>query len=546
MGRIVLVAGLAAVALGVAAESAAFRWDEPGRWIPDLTVGLAFVAFGLLALARRRAPEAGLLLAATGVAWFLGNFWSDLLYLHRGPLVHLVIAYPGWRPRSPLDAAAVVAGYAAAVVTPVWQSEGATIALAIALVAVAAVGQVRAEGAARRERLTGLVAAGALALVLAGGAVARLAVADGDAVEPALHAYEAVLVAVAAWLYVRLRRDPAPAVADLVIELGETRSGTLRDRLAGVLGDPSLALGYWSPDARAYLDEAGEPLALPAPGSGRSATEVERESEPFAVLVHDAATLRDPALVEAVASATRLSASNIELQAEVRARAGELFASRRRLLVAADDERRRLEERLRGGAERRLVALRESLVGDGTGAEQPARSSIDPPARAGDDELASSGSGHLERARAELAHTLDQLHELARGLHPRELAEAGLPGALAALADRAALPVEVDVRAGRLSPEVEAAVYFVCAEGLANVAKYASAARVELTVEASDGHVSVLVADDGAGGADMARGTGLQGLADRVEALGGRLVVASPRGRGTRLAAEIPLGGEAL
>jgi signal transduction histidine kinase len=545
MGRIVLVAGLAAVALGVAAESAAFRWDEPGRWIPDLTVGLAFVAFGLLALARRRAPEAGLLLAATGVAWFLGNFWSDLLYLHRGPLVHLVIAYPGWRPRSRLDAAAVAAGYAAAVVTPVWQSEGATIGLAVALVAVAAVGRVRAVGAARRERLTGLVAAGALALVLAGGAVARLAVADGDAVEPALHAYEAVLVAVAAWLYVRLRRDPAPAVADLVIELGETRSGTLRDRLAGVLGDPSLALGYWSPDARAYLDEAGEPLALPAPGSGRSATEVERESAPFAVLVHDAATLRDPALVEAVASATRLSASNIELQAEVRARAGELFASRRRLLVAADDERRRLEERLRGGAERRLVALRESLVGDGTGAEQPARSSIDTPARAGD-ELAPSGREHLERARAELARTLDQLHELARGLHPRELGEAGLPGALAALADRAALPVEVDVRAGRLSPEVEAAVYFVCAEALANVAKYASAARVELTVEASDGHVKVLVADDGAGGADMARGTGLQGLADRVEALGGTLVVASPRGRGTRLAAEIPLGGEAL
>jgi signal transduction histidine kinase len=545
MGRIVLVAGLAAVALGVAAESAAFRWDEPGRWIPDLTVGLAFVAFGLLALARRRAPEAGLLLAATGVAWFLGNFWSDLLYLHRGPLVHLVIAYPGWRPRSRLDAAAVAAGYAAAVVTPVWQSEGATIGLAVALVAVAAVGRVRAVGAARRERLTGLVAAGALALVLAGGAVARLAVADGDAVEPALHAYEAVLVAVAAWLYVRLRRDPAPAVADLVIELGETRSGTLRDRLAGVLGDPSLALGYWSPDARAYLDEAGEPLALPAPGSGRSATEVERESAPFAVLVHDAATLRDPALAEAVASATRLSASNIELQAEVRARAGELFASRRRLLVAADDERRRLEERLRGGAERRLVALRESLVGDGTGAEQPARSSIDTPARAGD-ELAPSGREHLERARAELARTLDQLHELARGLHPRELGEAGLPGALAALADRAALPVEVDVRAGRLSPEVEAAVYFVCAEALANVAKYASAARVELTVEASDGHVKVLVADDGAGGADMARGTGLQGLADRVEALGGTLVVASPRGRGTRLAAEIPLGGEAL
>jgi signal transduction histidine kinase len=196
--------------------------------------------------------------------------------------------------------------------------------------------------------------------------------------------------------------------------------------------------------------------------------------------------------------------------------------------VAADDERRRLEERLRGGAERRLVALHESL-----GAEQAAE-----PTR--------TSAEHVDRARAELASTLGQLHELARGLHPRELTDAGLPGALAALADRAAVSVDVDVRAGRLPPEVEAAVYFVCAEGLANVAKYAAAGRVTLAVEASDGRVRALVADDGAGGADMTRGTGLQGLTDRVEALGGTLTVTSPPGRGTRLAAEIRLDGEAL
>ncbi len=108
------------------------------------------------------------------------------------------------------------------------------------------------------------------------------------------------------------------------------------------------------------------------------------------------------------------------------------------------------------------------------------------------------------------------------------------------------MPVALDVRVERLPGELEAAVYFVCAEGLANVAKYASASRARLEVAARDGRVTVVVADDGIGGADTTRGTGLQGLADRVEALGGTLGVASPAGGGTRLAAEIPLGGEAL
>jgi signal transduction histidine kinase len=515
----------AAVGLGVAAESAPFPWDDTGHWLPDLVVGLTFIACGTFAWERRGHAGAAALSAATGVAWFLGNFSSDLLYLHRGPLVHLILAHPGWRPRSQLDLLAIAAGYVAAVVTPVWSSDVATIVLSAALVAVAARGYAVAAGSARRERLTALAAAAAVGSVLAAGAVARLAVPDGDAVDPALLAYEAVLVAVAIGLYVTRRATAATVVADLVVELGETRSGRLRDRLARTLGDPTLEVGYWSPDAHAYLEDTGGRLELPEPDSGRSATLVEQEGRPFAVLVHDAAVLRDPALVEAVASATRLSASNVALQAEVHAQARELMASRRRLLVAADEERRRLEARLREGPERRLAGLTEALARVAPGGS--------------DDE-------HLDRARGQLGRTLDDLHELAHGLHPRDLVEAGLPGALASLAERAPVPVALDVRVERLPGELEAAVYFVCAEGLANVAKYASASSARLEVASREGRVTAVVADDGIGGADMARGTGLQGLADRVEALGGTLSVSSPPGGGTRLAADIPLGGEAL
>ena len=318
----------------------------------------------------------------------------------------------------------------------------------------------------------------------------------------------------------------ASAVADLVVELGEARSGNLRDRLARALGDPTLELGYWSPDAGVYVDDAGREVAVPPPGSGRLATRVAREGLPFATLAHDAAVLRDPTLIEAVASATRLSASNMALQGEVQEQAAELIASRRRLLLAGDTERRRLEARLREGPERRLSHIARRLAAV-------------PPQPAG------QAAEHVERARLQLARTLYDVHELARGLHPRELVESGLPGALASLAGRSTVPVELDVRVGRLPIEIEAAAYFVCAEALTNVAKYASASRTRLEVTALDAQLAVLIIDDGVGGADLSHGTGLQGLADRVEALGGTLRVDSPPGKGTRLAAQIPLGDEA-
>ena len=158
---------------------------------------------------------------------------------------------------------------------------------------------------------------------------------------------------------------------------------------------------------------------------------------------------------------------------------------------------------------------------------------------------ADTGTAEVERARGQLARTLADLRDLAGGLHPRALTEDGLAAALASLARRSPVPVELAVPAERLPAEVEVAAYFVCSEALANVAKYASASRAVVRVTADDRAALVEVVDDGVGGADPAQGSGLRGLADRVEALGGALRLESPPGVGTRLAAELPLHGEA-
>ena len=200
----------------------------------------------------------------------------------------------------------------------------------------------------------------------------------------------------------------------------------------------------------------------------------------------------------------------------------ELAASRARIVQAGDEERRRLERNLHDGAQQRLVSL--ALMLRLAARRHP-------------------GDEDLGRAGEELAHALQELRELARGIHPAVLTERGLEPALRALADRAPVPVEFEVELGaRLPGPVEAAAYYVVAEALTNVAKYAAASVVRVRVDRRDGAALIEVADDGVGGADPRGGSGLRGLADRVEALGGRLVVDSPPGAGTTLRATLPLG----
>jgi signal transduction histidine kinase len=212
------------------------------------------------------------------------------------------------------------------------------------------------------------------------------------------------------------------------------------------------------------------------------------------------------------------------LDAELHARMEELRASRARLVEAGDAARRKLERDLHDGAQARLVALALLLR------TAKLRARHDP----GLVEL-------LDRASDELQTGLSELRELARGIHPAVLTERGLEPALRTLVSRAPVPVTVEAADGRLPGPVESAAYFVVSEALQNVAKYAHATQASVTVERTNGHVTVDVTDDGVGGADTANGSGLRGLADRVAALDGTLSLESPPGRGTRLRAKIPV-----
>jgi signal transduction histidine kinase len=505
----------AGLAIAVAAESVTYLPEEPRLAVADASVGLAFIGLGVVAWQRRPSSRSGLLMAVTGFAWFAGSLVDAALFVHRGPLVHLLVGYPRGRLRSRLEQVVVAAAYVDGAVYPLARQDAVTVALSLAVVVVVVVGYLGAGGPERRARAAALAATSAIALALGLGALARVADVGGAAAW--LWAYEAVLVLVAVGLCADLLwgRWTQAAITGLVVDLGEPeQAGTLQAKLARAVGDPSLLVAYRLPDTDGYVDEAGRPVVLPAAEASRTVTWLHQGGRQIGALVHDAAVLDDPDLVSAVAAAAGVAVANARLQAEVRARVSEVEASRRRIVEASVAERRRLERELREGAERRLAHVTQLLAGRGVAAADLHR--------------------ELQEVRAALT-------EFARGVHPRTLTEAGLPAALAELSARCPVPVQVSVPQQRLEPAVEAAVYFVCSEALANVAKYAQASQASVWVQRRAGLVAVEVRDDGVGGADPAGGSGLRGLTDRVEALQGRLRVESPPGGGTRLLAEIPL-----
>ena len=317
-------------------------------------------------------------------------------------------------------------------------------------------------------------------------------------------------------------------VADLVVELGEAPApGRARDTLSAILHDPTLRIAYRLTDPPGYVDETGRPISIDEPGT--AVTPIERGGEEIAVLVHDPAVADDPDLLRSTVAATRLAVENERLAAEVRAQLQEVRDSRERIVEAGDIERQRVERNLHDGAQQRLVTLSLAM-----------RQLEDQASEAPDPELANQ----IEDLRAELQEAIDELRELARGIHPAILTEEGIAGAVESLADRSPVPVRIgSAPGGRFPDAVEATVYFVVAESLANVAKYASATRALVTVDQADGSLIVEIADDGVGGADETKGSGLRGLIDRVEAVGGRLAIDSPAGRGTTVRAEVPFDG---
>jgi signal transduction histidine kinase len=314
------------------------------------------------------------------------------------------------------------------------------------------------------------------------------------------------------------------AIGDLLVGLrGDISPEGLRSALARALHDPSLRVAYWLPEYESYADSHGQPVQV-APVPGRAVTPIDREGRRIAVLEHDDALLSDPGLLDAVTAAAGFTLENTRLQAELRARLDELRGSRARIIEATQDERRRLERNLHDGAQQRLVALSLEL------GILEARYGSDPEARA-----------QIAGLRGELADSLADLRELARGLHPAMLSDHGLQVALEGLIARAPLRVNLHLQLkDRLPKAHEVAAYYLVSESLTNVAKYADATAVEVEIARTNGELVVEVVDDGCGGATTSNGSGLRGLADRVEALDGRLRVWSPEGGGTKVRAEIP------
>lgn len=442
-----------------------------------------------------------------GLTWFAGSLATGLLFLHRGPLLHLLLAYPSGRPRGWPAWVVVSAGYATAVWYPLGRDNWVSVAVGVALV-----GTALATRTERRARFAGVVGATAVGTVLALGAGARLAGAGID--ELVLWAYELAMILVAALVFVDSRWGPwrRATVTGLALDLGEMGpGGALETRLAAALGDPSARLVYWVPATGGYVDVAGRPADVPDAGDqDRVLTVLAHHGERLGALVHDVSVAEDDALVADVVALASTALVNARLRAAVRTGLVEVEASRRRIIEAADHERRRLEEELRDGAERRLLTAHEFLA------------------------------EHAD-LRALLAKSLAELDDFARGVHPRTLTESGLAPALAEVTGGARLRVELDVLAHRLRPDVEAAAYFVCSEAIANTVKHAEATSVLVRVHRDGDRVRVEVTDDGVGGADPRLGSGLQGLVDRVSALGGDLRVDASVATGTRVVCTLPI-----
>ena len=529
--RVLAVGGaVAGIALGLRAADAWNPGVDVRLVVWDLAVGWAFIGGGLAAWAGRPSSGAGRLLAAVGVAWFAGTIWPPLEFLHRGVLFHLLATYPtgrltvraadsgGW-----LRLAAIAAVYAASV-TRLGGDQLVTVAVAAAFLVLGTSGVIQSQRALRRGRLTSGATAIAVGIALLAPLIARLM---GTSLGiTTLLAYDAVLAICATGLSVDLLagRWSQGLLTSAVVDLGDSAlAGSVRERLARSLGDPSLIVAYAvdePPDT--FVDELGQHVAVPPPSPGRTVTQMVIGGRVTGFIAHDPAVLDDPRLVGALSAAAALAMSNSTMQADVRARVAEVDASRERLVHAADNQRRRLEGRLQAGAAKRLARVAALLA------------QVQPAAGGADEESA------IDRLRADLERARSELADLARGVHPATLTSGGLRAALGELVRRSTLPVDLAVDAEPADPLTEATLYFLCSEALTNAAKHAAAATIAIDLRQAGGSLHLVVSDDGRGGARLASRGGLRGLADRVEALGGRFGLDSPPNAGTTIRVDLP------
>ena len=560
----IALAGCAAAAGSVALALTSDHVAEPGLQAALMDwMALPYVIAGVIAWRQRPESRFGPLMVVAGFVTFIATLaWSNLgtafTLGHAVDLLpavlflHVFLAFPSGRLERRLERVIVVAGYFMAfglqlvgillggfgadnVLAIVSEPDVAETLLRVQLVGISAllligvgvlVARRRGSGRPLRRSAELLVDCFALGLVML--AVLFLSGAfDGPAFETIRRATFVVIgLAPLAFLIglfnARLARS---AVGDLLLELrADPPPAVLRDAFARALRDPSLTLAYWLPQFESWADLDGRAVQLPGAGDGRTTTLIDRDGEHVAALVHDPSLNHESELLDAVSAAAGIALENGRLHVELKASLEELRGSRGRVIEAGQKERQRLERNLHDGAQQRLIALslELGLLGERLGSGSDARAGVD-------------------QARSEIALSLEELRDVARGLHPAVVSGHGLAVALESLAAGASVPVRLTVELdGRLPERVEVAAYYVVCESLANIGKHAHASSATVEVARTNGRVVVEIVDDGVGGADSERGSGLRGLADRVEALAGGLRVWTPRGGGTRVRAEIP------
>ena len=547
--------------------------------VVDWTSGAALAAAGLVGWARRPHYRTGQLMVALAFVWFFGSLRGAerdpeaytvglALQSYAAALfLHLVLTFPEGRARSRIDKALILAAYAVCTaliigflffeprahgcdscraglnLLQVTNDPGVYGAVNLsATIAAACVGAGVFWQLLTRWRAASRHARNILRPVYLGGVICFSLLAAAPAIV-GIHGQASTSATQRAEVFAR---DAALAILPLgfLVGLLRTRAGTtpigrllwrlneapvrtdLRNLLAEALGDPQLELGLWTPALHQYVDPHGAPLALAAE-SDRAITYVAGHGSPLAVLIHDPVLLENEELIRSVTAAARLAIEREQLQADVRAQLAEVRASRARLVEATDAERRRIERDLHDGAQQRLVALSLQLavLADEVSAVAPD----------------SALQERLARVQSEAAAAVTELRELASGIHPKVLVDEGLRPALETLVRRSTVPTALNsAPSARLPAPVEACAYFVCAEALVNAAKHAAAEHVVIDAVADAGELTIRVADDGEGGADP-EGSGLRGLRDRVEAVGGGLMVSSEPGDGTVIIARIPI-----
>lgn len=511
----------AAVVLGLTAETGWPAGIDSRLVFADLAIGWLLIGGGFVIWHSRPANRMGMLLMATGAAWFFATLYPPAAFLYGGPLVHVLVAHPSGRVTGPARRIVVAAAYTTTVLaalTPV-VGMGLAIGALVVVVGMARLIETTLHGGPSRLAFALAVAVG---LVLAGASAADLAGSRLD--DTVVLAYEAVLAATVLSIVVEIVWwTSSPGVlARFVLDLGSAaEGGTLRDRLAKAVGDPSLTIGYAADgDVNAWVDDAGHPLVRPPETADRSVTRIAAGGLELGFVAHDPAFVGDARVFGLIAAAAGLAISNSATQAQIRRQVAKVGASRERLVHAADVQGRRLESALENGVDARLGRVAELLT---------LAAEVRP------EDL------QLGTVVVELGAARRRLRDFSRGVYPTTLRSGGLVTAIEDLARRSPIPVETtQIATARYDPTVESTLYFVCSEALANVAKHARATHVTIELREDVAGPVMRVEDDGVGGAWIAAGSGLRGLADRLEALGGSLVINDRPSGGTSVTAAVP------